>query len=343
MLSLKNFLVLALPLMPVAVQAQPSGGGDAGKRDARETHECASPAARSIELTPPATPEQTRVMMQKAIEQAAATGCPIKVKPGIYLVNRTIAVEANRVTIVCDPGAVFRKTGQANAIIFKGASGSISGRCEIDGAGLGGSGLIVEKTATDTRIEHVFAHHNGGHGILNIGTRTFASENRTEDNRKVGFANSTAVGATIVGLSSRRNGNEGLTIDNPGTAHMKIQGGLIEDNCRVGGVGNIGIDAATDVTVTDVVAKNPSLPCKWNLTAQNNVGNTVQLHIKGGSYSGARDGDIHFRTNTVQGFTVRDSSVRQIVSKSPIAVLADPGTSHNAFQVEGKVVNQGTP
>jgi hypothetical protein len=335
-----KFLVLAVLLMPLAVQAQSHGGRDAGKRNLHEAHECAS---HPIELKPAAGPDQTREALQNAIGQAATTGCPIRLKPGIYLLNRSIAVEADRVAIVCDPGAVFRKTGQANTILFKGASGSIAGRCEIDGAGQGGSGLIVEKSATDTRIEHVFSHHNGGHGILNTGTRTFASENRTEDNRKVGFANSTAVGATIVGLSSRRNGNEGLTIDNPGTAHMKIQGGLVEDNCKVGGVGNIGIDAATDVTVTDVVAKNPSLPCKWNLTAQNNVGNTLQLHIKGGTYSGARDGDIHFRTNSIQGFTVRDSSVRQIVSKSPVAVLADPGTSRDVFQVEGKVVNQGAP
>ena len=210
------------------------------------------------------------------------------------------------------------------------------GNCEIDGAGYSGSGLIIDFSAQDARLENVFSHHHGGHGVLNRGSRSTAEYLRTDNNGQIGFANDAAKGAFIHSLLSRENGNEGLTIDNPGVRSVRVVGGLLEGNCRKGGVGNIGVDAAEDIAIEGIIVRNPHPPCQWNLTAQNNAGSTDRLTIRGGYFAGASAGDIHFRTNVNRGYVVGDSNVMDIISLSNgHAVAIDAGGERNGVSVQG--------
>lgn len=68
---------------------------------------------------------------------------------------------------------------------------------------------------------------------------------------------------------------------------VRIVGGLLQCNCRKGGVGNIGVDAAEDAVIEGIIVQRPQTPCSWNLTAQNNVGNTDRLTIR------ATAGSVH--------------------------------------------------
>lgn len=289
------------------------------------------------QINPSNSPEEVKKMLITAINSSAATGCPIYVKAGLYSFNQDIMIANNGITIFCERGAIFKKLGTSNGFRFTGAFNKMLGQCEIDGNNQQGSGLIIESSAKNTLISGVFAHHNGGHGILNSGQHTEALNIQTDDNKEVGFANDRAKGLVIKSLLSRNNGNEGLTIDNFGTNEIQVFGGYIEGNCQRSGVGNIGIDAATDVTITGIIANNPSPQCPWNLTVQNNVGNTNQLNIYGGYFSGANLGDIHFRTNDIDGFTVKNSSINGILSSSgSYAVILDHGTVNNSVNI-----NQG--
>lgn len=293
---------------------------------------CSSP----LKLTPQPTGELTYRLLMAAIKKGAGSGCPVIVEPGIYPIDRDVFLNTDDVILFCKPGAAFLKTRSANAFWFRGKRIRMSGRCEIDGGGFPGSGLIIDFSAQDSRVENVYSHHHGGHGVLNRGVRTTAEYVRTENNGQVGFANDAAKDADIRYLLSRENGNEGVAIDNPGTKSIRVVGGFFEGNCRKGGVGNIGVDAAEDVTIEGVVTLNPNPHCKWNMTAQNNVGNTERLSILGGYFSGAVDGDIYFRTNTSKRYAVKDSTVADIVSlsKGP-AVAIDAGGERNSVSVKG--------
>lgn len=300
--------------------------------DELQSASCRAP----LRLAPQKTGERTYRLLQAAVAEGAASGCPVIIEPGVHPIDRDISVSADDVTLFCKPGAIFQKTRTANAFWFRGKRIRMSGRCDIDGAGYSGSGLIIDFSAQNTRIENVYAHHHGGHGVLNQGLRTTAEYVRTENNGQVGFANDAAKDADIRYLLSRENDNEGLTIDNPGVRSVRIIGGLIEGNCRKGGVGNIGVDAAEDVTIEGIIVRQPHSPCKWNLTAQNNVGNTDRLTIRGGYFAGATEGDILFRTNVGRGFAVRDSTVTDIISSSNgPAVAIDAGGERNGVSVQG--------
>ena len=289
-----------------------------------------------VVLEPQQTGELTARLLKAAVAEGAVSGCPVIVAPGIHPIDRDIFISTDGATLFCKPGAIFKKTRTANVFWFKGKGIRMSGRCEIDGAGYSGSGLIVDFSAQDTKIEHVYAHDHGGHGVLNRGAHTLAEYVRTERNGKIGFANDAAKDVDIRYLLSRENGNEGLTIDNPGVKSVRIVGGLLEGNCCQGGVGNIGVDAAEDVVIEGIIVQRPQTPCSWNLTAQNNVGNTDRLTIRGGYFSGARKGDIHFRSNVERGFIVRDSVVTNIVSRSNgHPVLIDAGGERNSVSVQG--------
>lgn len=78
----------------------------------------------------------------------------------------------------------LQKTRTANVFWFKGKGIRTSGRCEIDGAGYSGSSLIVDFSAQDTKIEHVYAHDHGGHGVLNRGAHTLAEYVRNREKRQ---------------------------------------------------------------------------------------------------------------------------------------------------------------
>lgn len=284
----------------------------------------------SLRVAPQPMGWLTHQVLKAALVEAVRTGCPVAVQSGVHPIDRDLIIETDNVVFECKPGAVFRKTRIANAFWFRGNGIGMSG-CEIDGAGYGGSGLIVDFSARDARIVDVFSHHHGGHGVLNRGVRTVAQYNRTEDNQKIGFANDAAKESVIRHLLSRNNGNEGLTVDNPGTRSIRVVGGLLEGNCRKGGVGNLGVDAAVDVVIEGMILRRPKSACPWNLTAQNNAGHTDRLSIRGGYYDGASDGDIHFRTNREKNFVVRDSSVAGIISlSSGPAVAIDAGGERNS-------------
>lgn len=288
----------------------------------------------SLKMVPQSTGERTHQMLKAAIVEAARTGCPIEVQSGIHPVERDLIVDVDDVVILCRPGSVFRKARIANAFWFRGKGLRMTG-CEIDGNGYGGSGLIVDFAAQDAQIVDIYSHHHGGHGVLNRGVRTEAEYVRTEDNQKIGFANDAAKETTIRHLLSRNNGNEGLTVDNPGTRSVRVVGGFLEGNCRKGGVGNLGVDAAVDVTIEGVILRRPNPACPWNLTAQNNVGHTDRLSIRGGYYDGTTGGDIHFRTNREKNFVVRDSSVAAIISRSKgPAVAIDTGGERNSVNMQ---------
>jgi len=296
---------------------------------------CSGSSSRQLDLRPFDSPEKVVAELHAAIAKAAETGCPIHVSAGIYPINRDIIIAENHVTIFCVKGAVFKKVGVANLFWLRGASDKMLGQCEINGDGFAGSGLIIDSSAQDAQISGVYSHNSDGHGILNRGHGTHAENCRTEKNGGVGFANDHSVGTVIKSLLSRWNGNEGLTIDNPGSAHIQIVGGYIEGNCVKGGVGNIGVDAASDVIITGIIAKTPSHACPWNLTAQNNVGNTDHLMIRGGYFSGAEAGDIHFRTNDKDGFTVRGSSIEHVLTTSGAnAILIDKGATGNSVMAK---------
>ncbi len=298
----------------------------------------ASPASCrvSFSLSPQKTAERTYQLLQAAVVDGVATGCPVIIERGIHLVDRDIVISADDATLYCMPGAIFRKVRTANALWFKGKHNRMLGNCEIDGAGYPGSGLIIDFSAQDTRIENVFSHHHGGHGVLNRGSRTNAAYLRTDNNGQIGFANDAAKGAIIHSILSRDNGNEGLTIDNPGVRSVRIVGGFLEGNCRKGGVGNIGVDAAKDIAIEGVILRNPHSPCQWNLTVQNDAGNTDRLTVLGGYFAGASAGDIHFRTNVNRGYVVRDSNVMDVISLSNgPAVAIDAGGERNGVSVKG--------
>ena len=287
------------------------------------------------QITPSNSPDEVKKILIDAISDSGATGCPVYVKAGTYPFNQDIIFANNGITLFCERGVVFKKLATSNGFRFKGAFNKMIGHCEIDGNNQLGSGLIIESSAENTLISGVFSHHHGGHGILNSGQHTEALDNRTENNKEVGFANDRAKGLIIKSLLSRNNGNEGLTIDNFGTIAIRVFGGYIADNCQRSGVGNIGIDAATDVTIIGIIANHPGPQCPWNLTAQNNVGNTDRLSIKGGYFSGANLGDIHFRTNNIDGFTVTNSSIEGILSSSgSYAVLIDHDALNNSVNID---------
>lgn len=307
----------------------PTNAGDVvvdGRDRAVRLPGCADPAARPVKLVAADPTADVATRFDAAIAQAAATRCPIIVEPGVYPVGRDISIAASHITVFCKEGAVFRKTATANAIWLKGEGDRMIGRCEIDGGNKRGSGLIVAASARDTDLTGLYVHDNQGHGVLNKGRGTRADSVRTERNTEVGFANDSAKDLTIISLVSRLNGEEGLTIDNPGTASVSVLGGYIAGNCRIGGVGNIGVDAAVDVSITGPIVKDPGAACGWNLTAQNNVGDTRRLRVRGGVFAGALKGDVHFRTNPQRHYAVRESSVEAILSSSPRAVVMDDGS-----------------
>jgi hypothetical protein len=309
---------------------------DADSGESKMPSVCTDGNLSKLVLRPSDSSDDVVKELNVAIAKAGETGCPVHVPAGIYTIsNREIKIAADHVTIYCEPGAVFKKTGDANLFWFRGAFDRMLGRCEIDGNGFGGSGLIVDASAQDAQLSGVYSHNNLGHGILNTGHRTHAKDCRTENNGKVGFANSRSLGTVVKSLLSRWNGNEGLTIDNPGTSSIRVLGGYMEGNCQKGGVGNIGIDAASDVEITGIIATTPNRACPWNLTAQNNVGNTERLQIRGGYFSGAQAGDIHFRTNTKDGFTVTGSSIEGVIATSSAnPILIDQGASNNSVKTD---------
>jgi Chaperone of endosialidase len=278
--------------------------------------------------------------IEAAVGAAANDGWPVYFPAGTYLLGAGgVRVTQDRLSVVCAPGAVFRKMATSNGWWLQGASDRLLGACEIDGNGQSGSGVFVDSGATDAQLDNVSSHHNGGHGILNLGARTRATNDRTEYNAKVGFANSAATSALIAQLVSRFNGNEGLTLDNPNMRYATVLGGYFEGNCTVGGVGNIGTDASVGVTLVGVMAVSPNPNCPWNLTAQNNVGTTDGLHIVGGYFGGAdaTGGDIHFKKNGA--FTTTNSTVDGVVSASTGAsVVVDLGATNNFVRLNASAV-----
>lgn len=306
------------------------GVESASQGETREDSQYSSSCPGNLRVVPQPTGELTHRVLKAAIVEATRTGCPVEVQSGVHPIDRDLIVDTDDVVFLCKPGAVFRKTRSANAFWFRGKGIRMNG-CEIDGMGYGGSGLIVDFSARNVRISDLYSHHHGGHGVLNRGVRTEADYVQTENNQKIGFANDAAKESTIRHLLSRNNGNEGLTIDNPGTRSIRVVGGFLEGNCRKGGVGNLGVDAAVDVVIEGMILRRPRAACPWNLTAQNNAGHTDRLSIRGGYYDGAADGDIHFRTNREKNFVVRDSSVAGIISlSSGPAVAIDVGGERNS-------------
>ncbi|KAA6429796.1 MAG: hypothetical protein FRX49_00228 [Trebouxia sp. A1-2] len=106
---------------------------------------------------------------------------------------------------------------------------------------------------------------------------------QSSNNKAVGIAQNQCSGNSITGNTASSNGEEGITADNQSNGGQ-IAGNILTGNAISGGVGNIGIDFASGLSVSGNVIQN-SMDGVPGLKTQNNLGPTFGLSISGNTFT----------------------------------------------------------
>lgn len=241
---------------------------------------------------------------------AALTACGndgiITFPPGKTLkINQTIVVSNGGVWLEGN-GCKLVKSIQMDMIYVSGSYNVIRDFV-LDGGNSNWTGIFLVGSfnrALNNRIYDCGSYGNPGHGI-GIGkddgtcTRNIVMGNHISHCGEVGIAQNKAKESIIVDNTVETCGAEGITIDVASDRGL-VAHNVIKGCCAAGGVGGIGIDQVTMVSVIGNLIQDTggSLP---GIKFQNNIGPTTLVTVMGNRLTG-NVGGIHLSKNTGTGY-----------------------------------------
>jgi hypothetical protein len=238
-----------------------------------------------------------------AVSAAYAASADLYIPPGVYLINSTITLANDNLTIYgAGWQSIIKKNANIDGIVVTGNS-CVLRNFAVDGNGKNASGVGIK--GADNRVVGVRSYNNNAHGIYRDGQSTNCFRNVVEncfthDNNGIGISCNTAPNSVTIGCVTRFNGLEGITDDLP-SYRSTIVGNYVGDNCQIGGVGGIGVDQASNSVITGNVINN-TRSSKPGIGFQNNVGDTNYCTVTGNSIINNTGGGIDVGRNTTSGF-----------------------------------------
>jgi parallel beta-helix repeat protein len=253
---------------------------------------------------------------------AATSGSVVFIPRGIYRITNVIQVYKSNITI---QGAGMGRTRILrvfnNTVFDCKGEGIYIQDLEVDGvnATYSNAPSLIYMQTTMSTIDNCMIHHSSDQGILFDGNSSNCWTNTVRNcrffsNSTVGIGQNKATNTIITNNIIQDNNYEAITIDN-GTHQCLVSNNFISGNCITGGVGSIGIDYASNCTITGniIFATKSNLP---GIRTQNDLGPSTMIIItnnqigynQGGGidiYNGTGGGNTHFN---IQGNTLRDNT-----------------------------------
>lgn len=245
------------------------------------------------------------IAIQNAVNACGSNGT-VTFPPGKSCrISATIIVSNNGVWMEGN-GCKLIKNSQMDMIYVTGNYNVIR-NFELDGGNSNWTGIFLVGSfnrALNNRIYNCGSYGNPGHGIgigKNDGTctRNLVMGNHISHCGVIGISQNQAKESIIVDNFVETCGAEGITIDVASDRGL-VAHNVIKGCCAAGGVGGIGIDQVTMVSVIGNLIQDTggSLP---GIKCQNNEGPTTLVTITGNRLTG-NVGGIHLSKNTGSGF-----------------------------------------
>jgi hypothetical protein len=280
----------------------------------------------------------------------ANPGDTILIPNGTYYFAIPVNVNKNNL-IITSTGAKLKKfSANANITLIRViADNVLIENLEIDGSKgnsstVGGSGIVI--SGSFNAVRNVKSYANQGHGIGLHGnipgdepieydpTAYTCSFNKiyqstVHDNNQVGIPQHTCTDNIITENYTYSNGNEGITVDVYSHRNI-VSNNRIINNCNIGGVGGIGVDASDLNTISNNIITAQHNGC-GGIKTQNNINysnfNTITSNViiendgpgvwlsTNGSYSSNR---ITVTSNVIRGNSQNSIKVDTISSDNII-------------------------
>lgn len=245
------------------------------------------------------------IAIQNAVDACGSNGT-VTFPPGKSCrISATIIVSSNGVWMEGN-GCKLIKNSQMDMIYVTGNYNVIR-NFELDGGNSNWTGIFLVGSfnrALNNRIYNCGSYGNPGHGIgigKNDGTctRNLVMGNHISHCGEVGISQNQAKESIIVDNMVETCGAEGITIDVASDRGL-VAHNVIKGCCAAGGVGGIGIDQVTMVSVIGNLIQDTggSLP---GIKFQNNIGPTTLVTVMGNRLTG-NVGGIHLSKNTGTGY-----------------------------------------
>jgi hypothetical protein len=271
-----------------------------------------------------------------AIQAAIATGLDLFVPDGTYLHSASLILAGTGQTIRGGINAIFKKTAAVDQFVLTGATNQLLG-FRVNGNGLNGSGVGVKGTGNLVQNLEVYNQGISGqsaHGIYLDGTATTCNYNRIENNYVhncwgVGLSSNTAPDNVRVGNVVFNTGLEGITDDLPSYRSL-IADNQVINCCQTGGVGGIGIDQASNASITgNVISGTASnLP---GIKFQNNVGGVNYCTVSNNSLISNTGGGIWLHAGTGGNCFNNVISANSFQSNTGFDIKVDAGCTNNVL------------
>lgn len=218
---------------------------------------------------------------------------------GTYLISSTIFVRKQNIKII-GFNATLKRNGPFHIIEI-----STGGTCNIENVIFDGNKSIVSSKASCVFVRGSFNNfkncvfeNSSDHGIGFDGQNSILSRFNTVDgclirnNDGIGISNNLSSENRFTNNTIINNGLEGITLDN--YCHYSIvKANTLLMNCRVGGVGSIGIDGTRYSIISDNIIRDTASE-RPGITTQNNISECVNNVISGNIITGV---DTHSGTN----------------------------------------------
>lgn len=260
--------------------------------------------------------------IQNAVNACGSNGT-VTFPPGKSCrISATIIVSGNGVWMEGN-GCKLIKNSQMDMIYVTGNYNVIR-NFELDGGNSNWTGIFLVGSfnrALNNRIYNCGSYGNPGHGI-GIGkddgtcTRNLVMGNHISHCGEIGISQNQAKESIIVDNMVETCGAEGISIDVASDRGL-VAHNVIKGCCAAGGVGGIGIDQVTMVSVIGNLIQDTggSLP---GIKFQNNVGPTTLVTITGNRLTG-NVGGIHLSKNTGTGYATSHCHIGGNVIYSALA------------------------
>jgi hypothetical protein len=236
-----------------------------------------------------------------AIQAALNSGYSIKLPKGNYKTSAPLTISTSGAMFYGETGAQITKSGAYDAIVITAFNWSLD-HIVVNCNGFGGSGIGIKGGNNLVSFCEVYGSTGvaNAHGIYLDGTASVCIYNRIVGNwvhqvGGVGIASNTAPDNVRTENVIYQSGLEGITDDLPSYRSI-IANNYIGAACQAGGVGGIGIDQASDGTVTGNIINGTgsNLPA---IKTQNNVGSSNFLTLTGNTLTNNSGGGIWLSTN----------------------------------------------
>jgi hypothetical protein len=274
-----------------------------------------------------------------ALQDALDSGNSIRLPYGTYKTSATLTITTQGACFFGETGAQIKKSGVYDAILITASNWSLQ-NIVINCNGFGGSGIGVKGANNLVAFCEVYGSTGiaNSHGIYLDGQLTTCVYNRITDNwvhqvGGVGISSNTAPDNVRTGNVIYQSGLEGITDDLPSYRSI-IANNYISAACQVGGVGGIGIDQASDGTITGNIINSTgnSLP---GIKTQNNVGSSNFLTLTGNTLTNNSGGGIWLSTNGAYTSNNNVVSSNTFQNNTGFDIKIDAGSGANVISGNG--------